>query len=182
MASINNRKFFGKQGNVKRKRRPIDGINRNADGCVLLTVENKYKFTFIEPEVDIDQTIINLDNYATLARIPAFRFEGDDMIATVSYLLKFDEYEVFKPLLSTILDKVFIDWEEDYDLWKQDKERSQFILNHPEEDIFEMDIPELTELISEYYNLTNRNIVVNGENIEDYRLAILMEFGYEYIN
>ena len=146
MVGINRKPFIGRVGNVKRTRRPVDGVIRNADGCVLLTVENKYKFEFIDPDTPVDDTIKGFDDYARLAHIPAFRFDGDDMVATASYLLRFDEYDVFKPFLETIRDKVFVDWEEDYIKWKALKTISK-VANYTRPDFEDMTSDELSELI-----------------------------------
>src|SRR6056297_1089910 len=160
MTGINNKAFYGKAGNQLRVRLAEDGIVRRADNCVCVSVPNKYKIEEIEPDVPVDQTIIALDVKASAARVPAFVPRGDDMRATVCYLLPFSMYEIYKPMIDTLVGKVYVDWEEDYFTWKANKDLAVY-RNYTREDLEAHTVAELEEIISNIEEITGNDIVVS---------------------
>src|SRR6056297_3295237 len=182
MTGINNKAFYGKAGNQLRVRLAEDGIVRRAENCVCVSVPNKYKIEEIEPDVPVDQTIIALDVKASAARVPAFVPRGDDMRATVCYLLPFSMYEIYKPMIDTLVGKVYVDWEEDYFTWKANKDLAVY-RNYTRESLEDMTTGELSELITEVEELTGRTVEISGTGSDGYILkddkidALLIFFG-----
>ena len=175
MKGINNKAFYGKAGNQLRVRLAEDGIVRRADNCVCVSVPNKYKIEEIEPDTPVDQTIIALDAKASAARVPAFVPRGDDMRATVCYLLPFSMYEIYKPMIDTLVGKVYVDWEEDYFTWKANKDLAVY-RNYTREDLEAHTVPELDSIIAKIENITGNDIVVSEPRYKQDKINAILNY------
>src|SRR6056297_3352115 len=159
MTGINNKAFYGKAGNQLRKRRPMNFPIISADNKVLITIQNKHTLQFIEPEVPIEPELLSLSSLATVSGIPSFRFMGDDMKATTSFVIAYDEYEKIDGMFEDVRDKIYIDWEDEYRTWKANKDLAVY-RNYTREDLEAHLVSELEEIISNIEEITGNDIVV----------------------
>ena len=176
MTGINNKAFYGKAGNQLRKRRPMNFPIISADNKVLVTIQNKHTLQFIEPEVPIEPELLNLISLATVSGIPSFRFMGDDMKATTSFVIAYDEYEKIDGMFEDIRDKIYIDWEDEYREWKTNKDLAVY-RNYTREDLEAHTVPELDSIIAKIENITGNDIVVSEpRNKPDFVNALVNYF------
>jgi len=125
--AINQKPFKGKAGNEKRLRRPLNFPVISVDNMVLVTVDNKHTLPFIDPETEIDQNLLALADLAKLSGVPSFRFRGDDMNATTSYLIAVDELVYIIGQLKALGTKLWVDWFDEYNLYFESDYPEDFI-------------------------------------------------------
>ena len=175
MTGINNKAFYGKAGNQLRKRRPMNFPIISADNKVLVTIQNKHTLQFIEPEVPIEPELLNLISLATVSGIPSFRFMGDDMKATTSFVIAYDEYEKIDGMFEDIRDKIYIDWEDEYRTWKTNKDLAVY-RNYTREDLESHLVSELEEIISRIEEITGDDIVVSEPRHKEDKINAILNY------
>ena len=151
---INLKPFKGKETNVLRTRSPLNFANISSRGKILVTVENKYTIEEIDPDVDVDPNAVALITLANTVGIPSFRFAGDDMKATTSFLLEYDEIPYVQARLDALGDKVYIDWYDEY--------YRTIIAQYTEESLNSMNTTDLSTLITEIESKLGIDIIVTG--------------------
>ncbi len=158
---INLKPFRGKATNELRTRSPLNFPNISSRGKILVTIENKYTIDAIDPETAIDPNAVGLISLANMVGIPSFRFAGDDMKATTSFLLEYDEVAVIQAGLDALEGKIYIDWFEGYEAYLQNKYRNS-LNQYDEATLNAMTTTELSNLITEIETKLNVDIVITG--------------------
>ena len=178
---INLKPFKGKATNELRTRSPLNFANISSRGKILVTIENKYTIEEIDPETDVDPNAVALIHLANMVGIPSFRFAGDDMKATTSVLLEFDEYTVIKSRIDALGAKVCVDWDEGYESYIQSIYRASLV-QYTEAVLNAMTTTELSNLITEIEENLSIDIIITGTGASggvlkaDKVSAILEEF------
>ena len=158
---INLKPFKGKATNELRTRSPLNFANISSRGKILVTVENKYTIEEIDPDVDVDPNAVALITLANTVGIPSFRFAGDDMKATTSFLLEYDEVPYVQARLDALGDKVYVDWYEGYQALLDSQYRAS-LAQYTFEVLEALTTTTLSELITEIETNLRIDIVVTG--------------------
>jgi len=84
-------------------------------------------------------------------------------------------YEIYKPMIDTLVGKVYVDWEDEYREWKANKDLAVY-RNYTREDLEAHTVPELDSIIAKIENITGNDIVVSEPRYKQDKINAILNY------